>query len=967
MKHPVSISPGTAALFAAPAIARRCDLVLPKVKSTLRAMIRQPVIRIGRLLLFAPIGLAGAAETVFPGGTLASLKAQSSTLVFDILTLTGNLDLAAGDSVTLKVNHLNITATGGVSYSYSDCTYRPAADFTVEATGRVIVNGNISLIGRSGTRTLSSSSCTQAGGQRGGNVRITADEITLTGNIRNYGGAGGTSVLDSSCSSGVSGGAAGGIFLSGRNVTLDTSALQTSGGTGGSGTCYGSSNQGSRGAAGAVVLTAANLFTMRQSTVSTDGTVTLTAAKTDICGPITGGTLQATVGGNSDRQGPQVQILAPLANSVLALGQPFQVRIRAEDLGTGVKNLQVDGLGYSHLHSAEEMVDGVLTVSIAKVIAPATLKVTAQDNQGNSATATVTGLDFAGNLSIPEGETLTLVDDLNFGPEVSITVGGTLLLKRGAKRRITAGSIRLTATGIIKDEDPAPYTSLTKAPSLEIVVWGSAAVAGTIDLSGHKPSSDYSSGEAGGDLTIKATDISVTGTLKANGGYSERSYGGIGGTISLAASATFEISRYLSASGGGSNFSRGGNGGTIYLYYVTLPNLVYAPYWSVAGGSGWTGSGTAGKAYLVGPASPGVAPTIDTQPIAAKSVTIGASAMFGVLANGTAPLSYQWRKDGTAIPGATTATYTIASAQSGDTGSYSVVVRNLAGSVTSNSSALTVSPPNPPRLVNLSILTSIDSSGDSFTMGYVVGGVGTTGGKALVVRAAGPSLGALGVSDTLDDPKIELFAGSTKTGENDNWGGSAALSNAMLGVGAFAYAGPTSRDACAAFSVTTRDNSVKVAAAGAGTGTVIAEIYDATPTGGFTSTTPRLVNVSVLKSLGAGFTVGFVVGGNGSKKVLVRAIGPTLASAFGVSGAASDPQVKLFSGQTQIGENDNWGGTTQLTSAFNAVGAFLLPANSKDAALVATLQPGQYTAQISGVGGTTGIAIVEVYEVPDSI
>jgi formylglycine-generating enzyme required for sulfatase activity len=278
----------------------------------------------------------------------------------------------------------------------------------------------------------------------------------------------------------------------------------------------------------------------------------------------------------------------------------------------------------------------------------------------------------------------------------------------------------------------------------------------------------------------------------------------------------------------------------------------------------------------------------------------------------------------------------------------------------------TAQPTSGSRVINLSILTSLATAGDTFTLGYVVGGRGTSGNKPLVIRAAGPSLGALGVPGSIDDPKLELFTGSVKIGENDNWGGSAAIADAMARVGAFAFTGPTSRDATAALMVGSGDNSVKVSAVGDGTGTVIAEIYDATPSGSFTGTTPRLVNVSVLKQLGTGFTVGFVVGGNGTKNVLVRAIGPTLGSAFGVPGAASDPQFTLYSGQTAIGSNDNWGSTTALKAAFTSTGAFVLADESRDAAAVVSLQPGGYTVVISGVGNTFGNVLVEVYEVPDA-
>ena len=217
------------------------------------------------------------------------------------------------------------------------------------------------------------------------------------------------------------------------------------------------------------------------------------------------------------------------------------------------------------------------------------------------------------------------------------------------------------------------------------------------------------------------------------------------------------------------------------------------------------------------------------------------------------------------------------------------------------------------------------------------------------------------------DPKIELFAGSTKTGENDNWGGTAALKNAFASVGAFPFLADNSKDAAIVASITTRDNSVKVSAADNGSGAVIAEIYDATPAANFNTSTPRLINVSALKPIGNGFTIGFVIGGTGSKGVLIRAVGPTLATLFGlpVASVVADPKIELFDGASKsIATNDNWGGTAALTTAFASVGTFTFAANSRDAALVSTLQPGNYTVVVSPSTGATGIGLVEVYEVP---
>jgi hypothetical protein len=393
---------------------------------------------------------------------------------------------------------------------------------------------------------------------------------------------------------------------------------------------------------------------------------------------------------------------------------------------------------------------------------------------------------------------------------------------------------------------------------------------------------------------------------------------------------------------------------------------------SIPGSFGFTGNAnqTTFQVSAVAPAN--AAPTIVTQPTSV-GVVAGGTAVFSVNATGTPAPSYQWRKDGVAITGATASSLMLSNVTAANTGSYTVVITNSAGSTTSSAAALTlVSAGAVGRLINLSILTAIGSGGDSFTMGYVVGGAGTSGPKPLVIRAAGPSLAALGVGGPLDDPRLELFAGSAKTGENDNWGGGAELTSAMASVGAFAFSGASSRDAAALANIISSDNSVRVSATGNGSGMVIAELYDATPVASYSATTPRLINVSVLKSVGTGLTAGFVIGGSMAKTVLVRAIGPTLGAApFNVPGVIADPQIALYSGQTKLNENNDWGGGAALSAAFTQVGAFALPATSKDAALLATLAPGNYTVQVngtpsagSGQAGPTGTALIEIYEVP---
>ncbi|MBL9186967.1 MAG: hypothetical protein JNK23_05780 [Opitutaceae bacterium] len=379
----------------------------------------------------------------------------------------------------------------------------------------------------------------------------------------------------------------------------------------------------------------------------------------------------------------------------------------------------------------------------------------------------------------------------------------------------------------------------------------------------------------------------------------------------------------------------------------------------VLGGGVFVAGADIGAVYRSG--LPTIAgPTITAQPQPASAVA-GGSATFSVTATGA--ISYQWKRNGTPIPGATSASLVLTGANV-IAGSYSVDLTNAEGTVTSTSVTLTIVSANAiGRLINLSVLTGLDSATDDLSLGYVVGGAGTSGAKPLVIRAAGPSLGAFGVPGTISDPRMELFAGATRTGENDNWGGSADLAAALAAVGAFAYVSPSSRDAAVAASITTRDNSVRVTGVGGVTGQVIAEVYDATPSSAFTSSTPRLLNVSVRKHLGTGLSAGFVIGGSTSVRVLIRVVGPGLA-VFGVPGTVVDPQLELFRGSTPIDTNNDWSNSATVAAAGTSVGAFGLPANSRDAALVTTLPPGNYSVRATGVNNTTGVALVEVYELP---
>jgi hypothetical protein len=201
---------------------------------------------------------------------------------------------------------------------------------------------------------------------------------------------------------------------------------------------------------------------------------------------------------------------------------------------------------------------------------------------------------------------------------------------------------------------------------------------------------------------------------------------------------------------------------------------------------------------------------------------------------------------------------------------------------------------------------------------------------------------------------MQLFSGSSKVGENDDW--NANILATFARVGAFNL-NAGSKDSALIANV---DGSASVQTSGSAGGVVLVEVYDVLP-----GNSQRLVNLSARNQAGTGadaLVAGFSLSGSGTKRLLIRAVGPTLG-AFGVPSVLADPKLEIFEGSTKIAENDNW--DAGLAGSFGAVGAFGLPSNSRDSALIITVRANQgYTAQVSGADGGTGEALVEVYELP---
>jgi hypothetical protein len=279
------------------------------------------------------------------------------------------------------------------------------------------------------------------------------------------------------------------------------------------------------------------------------------------------------------------------------------------------------------------------------------------------------------------------------------------------------------------------------------------------------------------------------------------------------------------------------------------------------------------------------------------------------------------------------------------------------------------------RLVNLSSRLRV-TAGDASTgaiAGFVVTG---SSPKQLLIRAVGPTLSSYGVTAPLADPHLQVFdSKGVSLATNAGWGGDSTIASTAESLGAFKlYAG--SRDAALLLTVPPGSYTAQVSSP-SNSGTVLVEVYDV----GANAAVPtkQLINISTRGVVGTGddaIVAGFVVAGVEPKRVLIRGVGPAL-SAYGVAGVLADPMLKLFDAQgTVLARNDNWEATTatdalhftttaaDVSAANTAAGAFALAAGSRDSVLVLTLNPGTYTAQVSGVNNSTGAALVEVYELP---
>ena len=287
---------------------------------------------------------------------------------------------------------------------------------------------------------------------------------------------------------------------------------------------------------------------------------------------------------------------------------------------------------------------------------------------------------------------------------------------------------------------------------------------------------------------------------------------------------------------------------------------------------------------------------------------------------------------------------------SATSGSFGSVSSNGAVTVSSTGITTTTNPnaPNPSSGQPLNIATRMGvQAGDNVLIaGFIVTGPsGST--KKVLIRGLGPSLAQFGVPNTLSDPLLELHK-SDSTIVNDNW---QQGDTSQIPAG---FAPSDTRESAIVATLTPGNYSAVVKGAHGETGVGIAEVYDLD-----SASAAKLANISTRGFINTGDDVmigGFIVGGSEPAKILVRAIGPTLSD-FGVQGALQDPTLELHDTNGMTIANDDW----RETQESEILATSIPPTKDKEPAILATLAPGNYTAVVRGKNNTTGVGLVEAY------
>ena len=251
-----------------------------------------------------------------------------------------------------------------------------------------------------------------------------------------------------------------------------------------------------------------------------------------------------------------------------------------------------------------------------------------------------------------------------------------------------------------------------------------------------------------------------------------------------------------------------------------------------------------------------------------------------------------------------------------------------------------------PKLLNIATRLRVERGQDALIGGFIITG---SAPKRVIIRALGPSLAGRGIAGGVANPTLELFRPDGSE-FNDNWRDTQEGDVAGTGIA------PTD-DREAAIVATLEPGvgyTAVVRGAGDTTGVGLVEVYDLDAAAPST-----LANISTRGLVQTGENVmigGLIIGGDQPAKVLIRAIGPSLGAA-GVAGALADPTLELYTAEGAVFTNDDW----RATQEGEIIASTVAPGDSREAAILTTLPPGNYTAIVRGKNDSAGVALVEAY------
>jgi len=381
----------------------------------------------------------------------------------------------------------------------------------------------------------------------------------------------------------------------------------------------------------------------------------------------------------------------------------------------------------------------------------------------------------------------------------------------------------------------------------------------------------------------------------------------------------------------------------------------YAAWYLWARLAGWSGSQTADT---TAPSTPGGLTATVFSPTKVQLVWTAATDAVGVT-------GYRIYRDGALVGTSTTTSYIDTGLQAGSQHQYTIVAYDAAGNLSVASAAAPATTVTEPSLFTaLSVRGRVGTGDQTLIMGLAFTGSAT---KSVFLRGVGPAMSE-SVPGYLRDPAIALFnAQSVKLQENNNWSGASDLAAGFARVG-LSPLGNGAADAALQTDLPAGPYTLHLTDAADTGGIVLGEVYDGDPA----TVSTRLAALSVRNQVGVDDDIliaGFVIVGTASKQVMIRGVGPGLAQDLPDSFLA-DPQLEVLRYDTvsrtwsSVASNDNWGGSAELAADFDALGMGPLAGDSADAALVVILAPGIYTAHVRGANASTGVGLVEIYEMP---